>query len=28
MTFTDDPIGSKFEGEEGTGEIGDLTVST
>ena len=28
MTFTDDPIGSKFEGEEGTGEIGSVTVST
>ena len=28
MTFTDDPIGSKFEGEEGTGAVGDLTVST
>ena len=28
MTFTDDPIGSKFEGEEGTGELGDVTVST
>ena len=28
MSFTDDPIGSKFEGEEGTGAVGDLTVST
>ncbi len=28
MTFTDDPIGSKFEGEEGTGEISSVTVST
>ena len=28
MTFTDDPIGSMFSGEEGTGAVGDLTVST
>ena len=28
MTFTDDPIGSAFSGEAGTGEVGDLTVST
>ena len=28
MSFTDDRIGSKFDGEEGTGELGDITVST
>tara|TARA_R100000656_G_scaffold94149_1_gene68148 strand:+ start:201 stop:566 length:366 start_codon:yes stop_codon:yes gene_type:complete len=28
MTFTDDPIGSAFSGEIGTGEVGNLTVST
>ena len=28
MTFTDDPIGSKFEGEFGTGSVGNLEVST
>jgi len=28
MTFTDDPIGTMFSGEEGTGAVGDLTVST
>jgi len=28
MTFTDDPIGTMFSGEEGTGEVGELTVST
>ena len=27
MTFTDDPIGSKFAGEFGTGGVGTLTVS-
>ena len=27
MTFTDDPIGSKFEGEKATTAIGSLTVS-
>ena len=27
MTFTDDPIGSKFEGETATGEISSVTVS-
>tara|TARA_R110000737_G_scaffold109524_1_gene142532 strand:+ start:1068 stop:1442 length:375 start_codon:yes stop_codon:yes gene_type:complete len=28
MTFTDDPIGSKFEGEVGTGSVGDVEVTT
>ena len=28
MTFTDDPIGSKFEGETATSALGSLTVST
>jgi hypothetical protein len=29
MVFEDDPnIGSKFNGEEGAGALGDLTVST
>ena len=27
MTFTDDPIGSKFEGETATAEISSVTVS-
>tara|TARA_R110000744_G_scaffold237545_1_gene355015 strand:- start:290 stop:652 length:363 start_codon:yes stop_codon:yes gene_type:complete len=27
MTFTDDPIGSKFEGQEATTAIGSVTVS-
>ena len=28
MTFTDDPIGSKFKGELGTGSIGEVEVTT
>tara|TARA_R110000744_G_scaffold31183_1_gene73492 strand:+ start:1047 stop:1409 length:363 start_codon:yes stop_codon:yes gene_type:complete len=28
MDSTDDPIGSKFEGEKSSGELGNLTVST
>tara|TARA_R100000742_G_C4278434_1_gene101239 strand:+ start:807 stop:1169 length:363 start_codon:yes stop_codon:yes gene_type:complete len=28
MTFTDDPIGSKFEGETATSGLGNITVST